>query len=128
MNVTVRQILEAQRPLQRLMQQPFPGAVAFRLVRLGRQVDAELAAYQEAQRAMAQTYGERDEDGELITQPGGGVPIPEPQREAFAAERDELMATTVELAVDPLPVRVLNGMSISPADLLLLEWLIVDDE
>ncbi len=116
----LKQLIEAESALHKLMNTPLPAAVAFRLKRVVRVVQPELQAYEEQRLKLVYELGEKDEKGQTIVTPEN---LP-----AFTEQIEALFNEEVELNYKPLPIKDLGDTAVTTADLLLLDWLFVDEE
>jgi hypothetical protein len=119
MQVTLRNLLESKEALSRLVAQPAPGKLAYRLAKVAKAVKAELDTYESARRPLCERLGELNEDKSAFEFKGDNA-------EAFKREHDELLAEETKLDVGHLNVDDLGNLQISGADLLALEWLITE--
>lgn len=118
MQIKLKQLIETTPAVRELLNQPLPAATAFRLSRVGKSIESELASYEEARKALCERCGKVSADGSRydIT-----------DRETFDKEMSELQDAPVELNAEPLPLAALgNDARISPASLMALDWLITE--
>lgn len=116
----LKQLIDAESALHRLMNTPLPAAVAFRIQRVIRVVQPELQSYEEQRLKLVHELGEKGEDGRTIVTPEN---MP-----AFNEQLEALWAEEVELHYKPLPIKDLGNTAVTAADLLALDWLFVDEE
>ena len=119
MKVTLRNLLESRDALSRLIAQPAPGKLAYRLAKVAKAVKAELETYEGARQPLCERLGELNEEMSAFEFKGDNA-------EAFRREHDELLAEEASLDVGNLTVEDLGNLQISGADLLALEWLITE--
>jgi hypothetical protein len=119
MQVTLRSLLESSDALSRLIAQPAPGKLAYRLAKVAKAVKAELETYESARRPLCARLGKLNEDRSAYEFEGEN-------KEAFKREHDELLAVEANLDVGHLSVDDIGNLQISGADLLALEWLITE--
>lgn len=116
----LKQLVEAESALHKLMNTPLPAAVAFRLKRVVRVVQPELQAYEEQRLKLVHEFGEKGEDGRTIVTPAN---MP-----AFTEQIEALFNVDIEVNFKPLPIADLGDTAVTAADLLALDWLFVDEE
>jgi hypothetical protein len=116
----LKQLIEAEGALHKLMNTPLPAAVAFRLKRVIRVVQPELQAYEEQRLKLVHELGEKGEDGRTI--------VTTENMPAFNEQLEALWAEEVELNFKPMLIGDLGNTAVTAADLLALDWLFVDEE
>jgi len=113
-----------QSALSKLISQPLPLKVAFKLKGISAKVKEEFGKYEECRQAALQKYGNKGEDGKLDLKDNNAQFTPE-NLEAFAKELNELGLTDVE--VPSLKMSELGDkVELSADELTLLEDLVVD--
>lgn len=123
-------------PLDILCQQPIPIVTSFRLSKLVAAVDREIEPYQTAKKALCERYANKDGEGKAIIldekgkrvedgQPGK-YDIPSKDLEAFEKEHATLTETEVTLPGEKIKVAELGNITIAPAYLVHLAWLLAD--
>ena len=120
------QIVELSNSLVKIIKLDMPFSLSYKFNKLIQIVDSNEQFYNSKARELLDTYGKKDENGELIQEEAGILLIPETQmefHEKFAALKE------VEVA-DKLPtfkLAELECLSISPQDLYPLMPLIEED-
>lgn len=123
-------------PLDILCQQPIPIVQSFRLSKLVAAVDREIEPYQAAKKALCERYAKKDGEGKAIilddkgerVEEGqsGRYDIPKETNEEFEKEHATLTETEVTLPGEKIRVAELGNITIAPACLVHLAWLIAD--
>lgn len=117
---TVEEILIAERALGTLAQAKLPIAIGYQISKIIKVVSEELKIIRENQFKIAEKYGERGEDGELVER-NGMYPIPPEKQAEFNAEMEELLSETCNLNIVPINVEKLGDkIELSVADLMAL--------
>lgn len=117
---TVEEILVAERALSNLAQAKLPISVGYQVGKTIKAVAKEIKEIRENQLKIAEKYGERGEDGELVERNGMYPISPEKQAE-FNAEMEELLSETCNLNIVPINVAKLDDkIELSVADLMAL--------
>lgn len=123
---TVEELLIAERPLGVLTQAKVPAALAYQIGKAIKVVSEELKTIRESQFTIAEKYGERDKNGELVER-DGMYPIAPDKMSDFNKEMNELLATKVSLNVGALSVAKLDGhIELSGSDMIALSKFLVD--
>lgn len=123
-------------PLDILCQQPIPIVVSLRLMRLLLAIDQEIEPYQAAKKMLCERYANKDGEGKAIildekgerVEDGrpGKFDIPQKDLEAFEKEHATLTETEVTLPGAKLKGAELGNITIAPAYLVHLAWLIAE--
>lgn len=123
---TIEELLIAEKPLSVLAQAKVPAALAFQISKAIKVVGEELKSVRESQFVIAEKYGERGEDGELVER-NGMYPILPDKMEDFNKEMNDLLATKVSLNISLLSVGKLDGyVELSGSDMLALTKFLTD--
>jgi len=111
--------------LRKLMSQPLPLRVAFKLKGVGIKVDGELRKFEECRQAALEKYGKRDENKKLITKEDGSIDFEPENLNVFAAQLNDLGQLDIELGsvkIDELG----DNVQLTVDELSLLDGLIVE--
>ena len=73
--MTLNDIFNAVPALREISTKEFPGSVTFKIARLIRELDKEIQLFEEERSKIANKYGEKDENGNLVIQEGGNIKI-----------------------------------------------------
>ena len=73
-------------------------------------------------------YGEKDENGELITDENGNCKISNSDTEEFTRELNELIATEVEINANKINMNLLENIDFTPSEMAVLEPFVEFDE
>jgi hypothetical protein len=119
--MNLRQLLSSKEAFGRLINREWPVKISLNLKKLIRQINIEFDDYDKVRIELLERLGEKKEKNYDFKD--------EVSRETFDKEMTSLLDEEVELKFYPISVSVLekNGIQISPIDLELLDWLIVDD-
>ena len=120
--IQLKEILQIVPILQSLSQQSFIGSVSFKISRLIRELDKELALMNKAKQDIIEEYGKRDEEGRLIVTDDGQVKISDAEK--CNIELQKLLDTTVEINANKLPIDIFDSIQISPVQANILEMIV----
>ena len=120
--IQLKEILQIVPILQSLSQQSFIGSVSFKISRLIRELDKELALMNKAKQDIIEEYGKRDEEGKLIITDDGQVKISDAEK--CNIELQKLLDTTVEINANKLPIDIFDSIQISPVQANILEMIV----
>lgn len=126
MQLTFKEIVESRQALQALLSlSPAPtGRVAYAIARNARKINAALSDFAAAEKAIADEYAEDE---------GEARHVPEERQDAYVAEREELLAQTVDVdirVITEADIRACDekrrGFALPP-DALYLAWFMFED-
>ena len=122
--ITMNEILSVVPVLQELSNKQFKGATTFKIARLIRELDKEMALFNEARQKLGDKYGQRDENGELIISEEGIIKLQEDKIQDCNEELVTLLETEIEINADKIKVDAFDDIDISPAQVMILESLV----
>jgi hypothetical protein len=119
--ITLGQLMEAQPALERLAGERLPVKTAYRVARVLRLVRPEIGQFVEHRNDLVRELGveRRTATGEMITE------VTEGNRPAFFAKVAELASCEVRLEIEPIEIAALDGVNVTAADCVALDWFIV---
>jgi len=113
--------------LNKLSQQSLPLRTVFKLKGIIKSVQSEYAKYEEVRQSALQKYGLKNEDGSLKMNDSKNVQFDEEGLKAFAAELNDLTSLDVELPSVKLSELGSANVSLTMAEVQLLDGLLVED-
>lgn len=125
--LTLNDIFNAVPALREISTKEFPGSVTFKIARLIRELDKEIQLFDEERSKIANKYGEKDENGNLVIQAGGNIKILDNKIQDCNEEFQALFNTQVEINANKLPVDIFDSIEMTPTQAMNLE-VIVDFE
>lgn len=136
MNLTLEELLLSKEPLAVLCNQETPIRTSFRLGKIVKHFDSELADFYTSQKKLAERFANKDDAGIAIilndagkrVQEGekGHYDIPPAERENFNKEYQELLTTKITIPGEQFRIADLGSISLAPAHVLALGWLLTD--
>ena len=126
--VKIADILNGTETLQKLAQKDFKAKLAWSISRLLKAAEQEIQNFNDTRLSLIKKYGEKDENGELITDEKDNCKIVESNVKSFNDELNELIATEVELNANPIDIALLEDLQFTPADMAALEPFIKFEE
>ena len=121
MQISLGELQNSLAALQELVKNKFAARTAYRLGRVIKVAEVEIAALRTAHFELVQRLGEQETDSENWT-------VLTANLEQFRRELEELLAEQITLPGDPLQIGQLGECQLEPAGLAVLDWLIVDEE
>ena len=122
--MTLNDIFNAVPALREISTKEFPGSVTFKIARLIRELDKEIQLFEEERVKIANRYGEKDENGNLISQENGTIKIPEDKIQECNEEFQALFNTQVEINANKLPIEIFDSIEMTPTQAMNLEAIV----
>ena len=116
--VNLTQVINSIESLQALMEKECTGLLAYKIGKIALAISNETSAFDKAKHAVAEKYGERDENGKLKHGENGNVPIREECLEEAKKEIDAIGGMEVELNAAPIKLDEIAAMKLTPQDVL----------
>lgn len=122
--LTLNDIFNAVPALREISTKEFPGSTTFKIARLIRELDKEIQLFEEERMKIANKYGEKDENGNLIPQENGTIKIPDDKVQECNEEFQALFNTQVEINANKLPIEIFNSIEMTPTQAMNLESIV----
>ena len=122
--MTLNDIFNAVPALREISTKEFPGSVNLKIARLIREVDKEIQLFEEERNKIANKYGEKDENGNLVIQEGGNIKILDNKIQDCNEELQALFNTQVEINANKLPVDIFDSIEMTPTQAMNLETIV----
>ena len=114
-------LINSTEVLQKLSQTEMKAKLAWSVTRLLKAADKEMQEFNETRMNLIKKYGEKDENGELVTDDKGNCKIPEANLTQFSSELNELIGEEIEVNANALSLEALEDKEFTPADMAVLE-------
>ena len=119
--VKISELLNSTETLQKLSQKDFKAKLAWSISRLLKAAEAEIQAFNDTRMNLIKKYGDKDENGELVTDENGNCKIDNTSVEEFNKEFNELINTEVEINANKLTFDMLENIDFTPSEMAILE-------
>lgn len=119
--VKIDTLLNNTELLQKLAGTKLKAKLAWSISRLLKAAETEIQSFNDTRINLIKQYGEKDENGELITDENGNCKIPEESLKEFSAQLNELVNTEVEINANKLSIDDLENLDFTPAEMAQLE-------
>ena len=126
--VKIADLLNSTETLQKLSQKDFKAKLAWSVARLLKAAEAEIQAFNETRMNLIKKYGEKDENGELITDDNGNCKINKDDTDEFSKELTDLIDAEVEINANKIKMDLLENIDFTPSDMAVLEPFVEFDE
>lgn len=113
--VVIKDILASTDALSTLTGTSIPINTAYKIATVVEEVGIVLKAFEPRQLELYKAYGDAVD---------GGFKIRKEEEDAFQAKYNELVSEVVDLNIDKITIDMLGDITLSPATLLTLKWLI----
>lgn len=126
--ITINDLLNSVETLQKIAQKDFKAKLAWSIARLLKSAETEIQSFNETRMNLIKKYGEKDENGELITDEKGNCKIMTENVDTFTEELNELINTEVEINANKIDFNLLENIDFTPSDMAALEPFIEFEE
>lgn len=126
--ITINDLLNSVETLQKIAQKDFKAKLAWSIARLLKSAETEIQSFNETRINLIKKYGEKDENGELITDEKGNCKIMTENVDTFTEELNELINTEVEINANKIDFNLLENIDFTPSDMTALEPFIEFEE
>lgn len=126
--VKIADLVNSTETLQKLAQKDFKAKLAWSIARLLKSAEVEIQSFNEARMNLIKKYGEKDENGELVTDENGNCKIENESINEFSNELNELINTEVEINANKISLDLLEDVDFTPSEIAILEPFVDIDE
>lgn len=119
--VKIADLLNSTETLQKLAQKDFKAKLAWSISRLLKAAEAEIQNFNDTRMNLIKKYGEKDTDGELITDENGNCKILPESVEDFNKELNELINTEIEINANKIDIELLENIDFTPSEMAILD-------
>lgn len=119
--VKISELLNSTESLQKLAETKLKAKLAWQVSKLLKSADKEIQEFNETRMNLVKKYGEKDEQGELITDEKGNCKILEGGINDFTSELNELVGSEVEISANKISINDLENIDFTPAEMANLE-------
>lgn len=114
-------LINSTEALQKLSNTSLKARPAFTVSKMLKEAEKELANFNEVRMNLINKYGEKDEEGKLITDENDNCKITAEHINDFSNELQELVATTIEINANKLTLEDLGDADFTPSEIAALE-------
>lgn len=122
--MTVNDLLNVIPILRELLNKPFKGSTAFKLARLMRELDKETTLFEESRQRLAEKYGERNENGNLVFDENGNYHLQPEKLSECNEEMIGLLNTNLEINAEKIPMEAFADIDLAPAQVMAIDILV----
>ncbi len=126
--IKMSDLLNSTETLQKLSQKELKARLALSIARLLKEAEREIQNFNEVRMNLIKKYGEKDENGELVTDESGNCKILPDGVETFSKELNDIIGTEIEINANKLRLDDLDNLDFTPSDMAVLEPFINEEE
>ena len=119
--VKINDLLNSVETLQKLSNQNFKAKLAWQVARLIRAAESELQTFNDTRLNLIRKYGEKDENGDLLTDENNNYKIIPDKANDCSNELNELANSEVEINANKLDFALLEDLDFTPVEMAVLE-------
>lgn len=120
-NVKLSELLDSTETLKKLSQKDFKAKLAWSISRLLKAAEQEIQEFNDTRMNLINKYGEKGDDGQLVTDDKGNCRIIPENIQEFSNELNELINTEVEINANPIDIELLEDLEFTPTEMTQLE-------
>ena len=114
-------LLNGTDALQKLAETELKAKLAWQVGRILKAADAEIQSFNETRMNLIKKYGEKDENGELITDDKGNCKILNDGLDEFSNELNELIESEIDINANKISIDSLEDKEFTPSEMSQLE-------
>lgn len=119
--VKISDLLNSTETLQKLSQKDFKAKLAWSISRLLKAAEKEIQEFNDTRMNLINKYGEKDENGQLVTDDKGNCKIENEVLSEFSSELNDLISAEVEINANKIDIALLEDIEFTPSDMAALE-------
>lgn len=112
--LTVKEVMESVGVLNEIMEQPFHGALAFKISRIIRELRKEVESFNTERDKIIRVFSEKDENGKPVLLENGNIKIRSDLVKECNDEFEKLLGTSIEINAEKLDLNELDEIEITP--------------
>ncbi|WP_040209899.1 DUF1617 family protein [Clostridium polynesiense] len=108
--------------LKNIANKELPIRASYALAKNISKIESEIRVYEKERTKLIEKYADKDEEGQVKADEGGQIIFKDP--EGWSKDIRELLAIENDIEIHKFPISSLEGYTMSPADLILIEYMI----
>lgn len=124
MKLSNEKILADITKLREISKKELPIKASYAIAKNLKKIEDELEIYYKEREKLIDKYAEKDENGKIKVDNNGFIIFKD--KEGWDKEIKELLAIENDIKIRKFPIDVLEGYNMSPAELMLIEYMIED--
>ena len=119
--VTLKDIVESQDVMRALSSKQLRGRVAFKVARLLKKLETELATFNDTRIKLIETYAKKDDEGNFVTNEKNEYQFDADNANKFVEEINKLLLEEIDIDANPILVDEIEELNFTPAEIVALE-------
>ena len=119
--VKISDIINSTETLQKLGKMELKAKLAWQVARLLKALDTEVQQFNETRMEVIKKYGEKDENGELVTDEKGNCTIQQENVGKFQEELTDLINAEIEINANKIKIESIEDIDFTPTEMNALE-------
>ncbi len=121
MKVTLKDIVESQEVMRTLSSKQLRGRAAFKVARLLKKLEAELATFNDTRIKLIETYAKKDDEGNFVTNEKNEYQFDADNANKFVEEINKLLLEEIDIDANPILIDEIEELDFTPAEIVALE-------
>lgn len=121
MTVTLRDIVDSQEVMRALSGKQLRGRAAFKVARLLKKLEIELATFNDTRVKLIENYAKKDEEGKYVTNDKNEYQFDDDNANKFVEEINKLLSEQIEIDANPILIDEIEEINFTPAEMAILE-------
>lgn len=124
MKLSNEKILNDAEQLVKISQKSLPIKASYAIAKNLAKIESELKIYNKEKEKLIEKYAERDEKGNIIPDENGQIKLKIECIADWNKDIKELLAIENDIAIHKFPISALEGYDMTPAELMLIDYMI----
>ena len=127
LKLTNERILNDSTRLASIAQKELPIKVSYAIAKNLAKLEAELKTYNSEREKLIEKYSIKDENGKTVADENNQIKLQPELISEWNKDIQELLAIENDINIHTFSIEALNGYSMSPSDLMLIDYMIVEE-
>lgn len=119
--IKLEELINGADSLRALSQKPLKARCAYAVSKILKAAENEMVSFNETRMNLIRKYGEKDENGELVTDENGNAHVMPESINDFTNELNEVLETTVEISSNKVRIDDLEDVKFTPNEMVQLD-------
>ena len=124
MNLSNKRILDDVTKLSKISQMQLPVKVSYAIAKNISKIELELSIYNNEREKLIEKYSLKDDNGKTIIDENSQIKIKEEYKQAWDSDINDLLAIENTIDIHKFSINELEGFSITPAELMVIDYMI----
>ena len=117
-------LINSTEVLQKLAQSELKARIAWQVARTLKAVEEELQTFNETRMTLIHKYGEKNDDGTLVTDENNNCKIVPEQMPLFNKELTDLLNEEISINANKISIYDIENLDFAPSEMAILEYFI----